>query len=301
MHSEISMINNNTEEYELNYWNVRRNIGIRIGGYDFLSLQGAESIDFLNRLSTNDLSTLSLNSCRYTVLLTEKGKIVDLVLVIRRDKDVLLLVSQRNGFTVKNWLEKFIIMEDVLIRNCSNELEAIQIYIAESKLHINSALPFQFEVHKDRCLPIESGFGKMLLFSDPLWKGCKNVLIGNKREALLLFNSLHSNTHSSIIYTIYPANFELIQIEEAIPLISKELTMEINPLEACLNDFISFTKGCYIGQEVISRIDTYKKLQQKIVGFVFLDNKINLPQTNYKIINNNKEYGSITSIAWSYS
>jgi len=45
--------------------------------------------------------------------------------------------------------------------------------------------------------------------------------------------------------------------------------MNINPLETNLEDFIDFKKGCYIGQEVIARLQTYNKVQKKLVGLKF--------------------------------
>ena len=45
----------------------------------------------------------------------------------------------------------------------------------------------------------------------------------------------------------------------------RELTEEHNPLEAGLKDAVSFTKGCYVGQEVIARLNTYDKVARSIV------------------------------------
>lgn len=61
--------------------------------------------------------------------------------------------------------------------------------------------------------------------------------------------------------------FEFIRVSEGIPAEGRELTPDQNPLEARLADHVSFTKGCYIGQEVIARLDTYKKLKQMLTRF----------------------------------
>ena len=47
------------------------------------------------------------------------------------------------------------------------------------------------------------------------------------------------------------------------------MTDETNPLECGLKQYVSFTKGCYIGQEVIARLDTYDKISKHMVGFKF--------------------------------
>ena len=63
---------------------------------------------------------------------------------------------------------------------------------------------------------------------------------------------------------------ELLRIENGIPSAGKELSEQINPLEARLESQISFTKGCYIGQEVIARIDTYKSFKRKFPALLLV-------------------------------
>jgi folate-binding protein YgfZ len=55
-----------------------------------------------------------------------------------------------------------------------------------------------------------------------------------------------------------------------VPLMGNELSLDVNPLEAGLKRCVSFTKGCYIGQEVIARLDSYNKLQRTIAAFEIL-------------------------------
>ena len=54
----------------------------------------------------------------------------------------------------------------------------------------------------------------------------------------------------------------------AFPEYGKEMTEGHNPLEASLMEFISFNKGCYVGQEVVARLDTYDKVQESPGGAV---------------------------------
>ena len=53
--------------------------------------------------------------------------------------------------------------------------------------------------------------------------------------------------------------FEIIRIEEGCPALERELTEEHNPWEAGLDRAIHLDKGCYLGQEVIARLETYDK------------------------------------------
>jgi len=58
---------------------------------------------------------------------------------------------------------------------------------------------------------------------------------------------------------------DLVRIENGGLAIGAELSEDYNPLEAGLKNFISFNKGCYIGQEVVARLDTYDKVQKHLV------------------------------------
>ena len=59
--------------------------------------------------------------------------------------------------------------------------------------------------------------------------------------------------------------FQITRVESGMPDWSTEITQDYNPLEARLIHAISFTKGCYTGQEVIARLDTYDKVQKYLM------------------------------------
>ena len=61
--------------------------------------------------------------------------------------------------------------------------------------------------------------------------------------------------------------YDHFRIDAGEPAYGSELTEDFNPLEAGLLPYISFNKGCYIGQEVVARLNTYDKVQRKLVKF----------------------------------
>ena len=62
---------------------------------------------------------------------------------------------------------------------------------------------------------------------------------------------------------------EALRIAQARPAHGSEMNDTYNPLEAGLIGAIDFHKGCYIGQEVIARLDTYHKVQKYLVSLSF--------------------------------
>ncbi|MBC7794776.1 MAG: hypothetical protein H7Z43_13815, partial [Clostridia bacterium] len=75
---------------------------------------------------------------------------------------------------------------------------------------------------------------------------------------------------------------------------------DVNPLELRLGPVaVSFRKGCYIGQEIISRLDSYDKVQRLLVGFnVDPTLAAQLPQDGQelKLTREGRPFGRVTSI-----
>jgi folate-binding protein YgfZ len=86
--------------------------------------------------------------------------------------------------------------------------------------------------------------------------------------------------------------YDEYRIQHGIPVSPNELSVAYNPLEADLGGLISWTKGCYIGQEVIARLDTYKKVQKMLVGLEMAELPLALPTV---LFFNEMECGTITS------
>jgi len=92
------------------------------------------------------------------------------------------------------------------------------------------------------------------------------------------------------------AAFEMARIEAGIPRFGADMDETINPLEAGLEErAISFSKGCYIGQEVISRIRTYSEVAKALRGLRLADDLKSLPRKGDKLFYDGKEAGFVTS------
>ena len=92
---------------------------------------------------------------------------------------------------------------------------------------------------------------------------------------------------------------QLWKINQAIPSLDSEINGKNNPLELGLADLIDFNKGCYLGQETMSKIRNVSSLKQEIRVWTAKDKDLNLESLNKSIYNNqNKEksVGYITSI-----
>jgi hypothetical protein len=69
------------------------------------------------------------------------------------------------------------------------------------------------------------------------------------------------------IPVIGSAAVEMLRVAAGMPAPGAEVSDRFNPYDAGLVEFVSYSKGCYIGQEVIARIDTYQKIRRGLAGF----------------------------------
>jgi folate-binding protein YgfZ len=96
--------------------------------------------------------------------------------------------------------------------------------------------------------------------------------------------------------------FEVIRIERGVPRFLADMTDDTNPLEAGIEDrAISFTKGCYVGQEVIVRV-THRgggRVAKKLVRWIADPSADIVPLPDSRIFSFDKDIGRVTSGAFS--
>jgi glycine cleavage system T protein len=87
---------------------------------------------------------------------------------------------------------------------------------------------------------------------------------------------------------------EALRMEAGIPKAGPDLNEDIVPPEANLEDkAFSLTKGCYPGQEVVARMDTYGNVRRKLVGLVLKDGGV--PPRGAKLYSGDREVGWVSS------
>jgi tRNA-modifying protein YgfZ len=274
-------------EYEM----IRTGAGKYLNPLTILSLSGNDVLDLLQRITTNDLADLKTGSVRSTILVTEKAKIKSVVTLLITDEHVLMLSEWRDAKLLKQWIEQYVIMEDVQITNLSQQYSSMTIMGQLATEHLEAIYTQPkaviFQTH-ERYFTTPYGY----LMRNPLWQmPCYSII--ERKTTAINFET------GNLISKVGEETYELARIENGVPKMGKELSDDVNPLEANLWHLVSFSKGCYIGQEVIARLDTYKKLQKKLVGLIIDSEDIEL--TGAQICLDDSTVGSVTSSAWSYS
>jgi folate-binding protein YgfZ len=143
----------------------------------------------------------------------------------------------------------------------------------------------------------------------------EDVQVTNESAALWVWTVIGKDRFDDVIGETLPAEltaltpvefdtFEVMRIERGVPRFLADMDEETIPLEAGIEDrAISFTKGCYVGQEVIVRVTTRGggRVAKKLVRWVADASAEIVPLRDAKIFSFDREIGRVTSAAFSPS
>ena len=227
-----------------------------------LKLTGADARDLLNRLSTNYIDPVGIpGSVVPTVLTSDRGRIVDLVHLAHCGDHQLLLTSPGRQDGVVAFLDKYTIMEDLEVADITPDTAMLTLTgPAAGAIGQQAAIPAGVTAI---VLPDDDGGDSD---DDDGGRASTCHFIAADAGAA---DALAAALRRAGAVPIGAAAAETLRIIRRQPAYGAELGDAYNPLEAGLIGAIDFHKGCYIGQEVIARLDTYQKVQKRLVALRF--------------------------------
>ena len=273
-----------------------------------LRAAGADALDLLNRLSTNRVDNLPSGHGSPTILTTDRGRILDLLTVVNAGPYALLLTGPGSPPAVIAWLDKYTIMEDLTLTDITADTAQFTLCGPASRQLIAAAgladhNPLE-TMPPYAALDANLAGQEIMLIHHPLgdfpaW----DLLLEDNSAAPRVWETL---TAAGFI-PMGPNAWDALMVIKGIPRYGRELGDDFNPLEAGLIGAIDFAKGCYIGQEVIARLDTYQKVQKNLALLRF---PANIPETagaeptaaikaavGAELTDGSRKVGQITSLA----
>jgi len=223
-----------------------------------------ERLRFLHNQSTNDFQKLKPGQGCDTVFVTSTARTIDLVTAYIMEDAVLLLVSPNRRQQLMEWMDRYLFpMDRVELKDISNQSATFSLIGSESdallqKLGIELPVGEAYASHQELKLgeiPVRVAVGSGLTLPG-------YTLIISADDAAKLWQMLIEAGAIPMGDRLW----EQLRIEQGRPTPDRELTDDYNPLEAGLWQTISFSKGCYIGQETIARLNTYKGVKQQLWG-----------------------------------
>lgn len=260
-----------------------------------LELHGKDALDFLHRITTNDLKNLKAGGARNTVFTNEKGRILDAVQVINLSDVCLIIGHEGKEEALMRWINRYIIMDDVKISSGSGKYVILD-FLGNQ---VNSYMVFLFgsglaEIGNNRLISAKNELGHFdVLKLQAINNAGYYRIITSPEYAAALISYIMNDSSAYDFQLIGDNAYNLYRIEQGIP-DTNELVAKFNPLEAGLKDWVSFTKGCFIGQEVVARLDSYDKVQRSLVGVKLGDVKPKSTQFDLST-GDTSDAGSVTS------
>lgn len=259
-----------------------------------LRLTGKDRMRFLNAQATNDVKNLPVGFGCYAAFTNAKGKMrSDAVILNRGDS---LIVDLEPGYDVRIAadLEKFIIADDVQLENISATWRAYTLIGMEAPKVLTNG-HFCSE-------PPGNSFEMSALVPADFSKG---FLFRSRRARCDSFDFWVEQSHDNLLQirlaetikqtggTFLDATaLEILRVEAGIPRFGVDMDDSAFPQEAGIEAIaISYTKGCYVGQEVIARIKSVGHVNRTLV-------RLRLPEQAKQgdpLFLNHKETGKVGS------
>jgi tRNA-modifying protein YgfZ len=252
----------------------------RIGGND--------AVDFLHRLTTNDLLTGVGQRAVKTCFCDEKGRLVAVADIIFSLQHQFLICSRDGVADLLAWIEKFIISEDIQLSEVTSEMAGITLLGPQVSSAIESAglLMAGADCHEARMVGDET----TVVWRDQFGlQPCARVLVRRQAQARV-WSMLE---RAGVLIDRVGDAYQLLRVLCCAPEHGHEITRFFTPYDVGLRRTISHTKGCYVGQEVIARIDTYRKVRRGL--FLLWSDTAVLPALGSEVVVGGDTVGLVTS------
>ena len=209
-------------------------------------ITGADRFRFLNGQITNDLRKASDSIAIEACVLNAKGKLNAHIFVAALGETFLIDTDPELREIFRERLERYVIADDVEIEDVMHEFSFFHVVTNKSPTLEASRI---ISAHR---------------FATPGWDIWSETAHNDvlERELASAFSFMDS------------ASANVMRIEQGLPRWGRELTEEIIPIEANLEQrAVDYEKGCYIGQEVISRIKVSGQTNKRLFGLISLDDR----------------------------
>ena len=275
------------------------NLNVRIytpSKYKFIAVKGKDSIDLLDRLTTNDLKSLKSMEHAYSLLVSPKGRMIEMLSVLNLEGQIILGCSADSLNKVLEWIDFYTFGEEVEIILDQKDYQSKIMIMGENSISfINFIFGIDMSLSEGKSMFIalnKQHYGRIkLLIVNKNFFDFGHYEIYASREDVDYVLKLFKQNRRNFKFVDYlnDDKFNNYRIVNNLAGYPTEINENYNPLEAGLKKYINFSKGCYVGQEVIARLDTYSKVKNRLV-LIKSDTEV-----DSELINKDKHIGNITS------
>jgi len=282
---------------EAEYQTVRGAVGlIDMPHRALLQFTGPDRVPFLQGMLSNDVRALNMFDGQHAAILTQQGKIIAEVRVLCAMNSIYIDFWEPLKEKILSHLNRYLIADEVEIGDPSENWAMISVQGPRApalleKLFNTSELPFKPGAHG----MIQFGASPICVVeANRFYEPGYDLIVAKSALVHVAEQLTETGSEFSGLWVGEDAQ-EILRVEAGIPRYGVDYTEDNLLLEIGLKDTVSFTKGCYLGQEVIERIRSRGHVNKKLSGLV-LDGDTPVASGS-SIMTGEREVGKITSSA----
>jgi folate-binding protein YgfZ len=260
-----------------------------------LSLSGGDRVRWMNGMVTNNIRDLAAGHGVYAFLLNPQGRILGDVVVYNLGETLIVETDRSQVEKIIATFEHYIIMDDVEVTNTSEQQTALGIAGPTARAILNAAGIVVPELQLSQMITprcnCDCGCAECTVLrgddatleSYEIWLTPKDVY--KTWQALLAAGAAPVGSEA----------LEMQRISAGVPLYGADIRERDLPQETEQMRALNFSKGCYVGQEIVERIRSRGNVHRKFSGFL-IEGAASI-KAGAKISTGEKEVGEITSAA----
>ncbi|HUM01739.1 MAG TPA: glycine cleavage T C-terminal barrel domain-containing protein [Thermoanaerobaculia bacterium] len=227
-----------------------------------IAVTGRDRAEFLHGLVTNEVKKLRPGEGCAAALLTPRGKMLADVTLLCAPEELIVDADPELARTLDGHLRKYVFFQQVALENRTGITGVLHIE-GRGAGPILAKLVGQ-DGPSEPHASVVSAIGRAVRESRGGFEGydlrVRRAEVASVRSAFVDAGALPAE----------PDVLEAARIEAGIPRWGADLTEDVLPDEAGLpaRGYVSYTKGCYIGQETVARIKTYGHVNRRLVGLL---------------------------------
>lgn len=241
---------------------------VELAGWSSVTVSGQDRLKFLNNFCTNDLEQLAPGSGCESFFTNVKGKIIGHGWIVDRADQAVILGEPGQEATLIEHLDRYLIREDAQLHDTSTTRtlwlvaggEPVHQALAEAGLTGDAA---------SATAALTASLGDGAVYGVP-WPAIDSPVAYLVEAEAGAAEQLRRTLVAAGAVACGRRAFETVRVEAGLPLLGIDFSAENLPQEVNRNQqAISFTKGCYLGQETVARIDALGHVNRHVVGVRF--------------------------------
>ncbi len=274
---------------------VRRNLGIfDVSHMGEISISGPGALDFVNRLTTNDVAKLDVCQAQYSAMLNHNGGVIDDLLVYRRKYDYLLVVNAANINKDFEWIKENA-PGNVKLEDLSEATGEIAVQGPNAvKLMMKACDGNVADLGRFRAMGSQIA-GVACLVSRTGYTGEDGFEIYmNASDTVKVWDLLLSLEPKPVLCGLGAR--DTLRLEAGMRLYGNDMDETTTPLEAGLGWIVSFEKGDFFGKQALLR-QKQEGLSKKLIGLVTSGKRF--PRSGHRVFVDGEDVGYVTSGGYS--